>query len=117
MSTKFMITGNDLIDGVPENCHYCAVALAITRDIITDLPNAENLVPNIDGDGRFFIQEKLVDVDGCINRQDKYWIDMKDSVYNELIDFIAWFDVTAHSDNKQVAEDFQDHVVRYDKKP
>ena len=72
MSTKFMITGNDLVDGEPENCQYCAVALAVARDIVTDLPNAENLVPNIDGDGNFYIQEMLFLDDGFKQYQDKY---------------------------------------------
>ena len=117
MSTKFMITGNDLIDGEPENCQYCAVALAVARDIIADLPNAENLVPNIDGDGSFYVQEKIKGDYGFIEYKDKYYLEMDYDISSELCDFISWYDVTAHSDNKQVAEDFQDHVVRYDKKP
>ena len=117
MSTKFMITGNDLIDGEPENCQHCAVALAVARDIVTDLPNAENLVPNIDGDGNFYVQEKLVDNDGFINYQDKYYLEMDYDISSELCDFISWYDVTAHSDNEEVYEDFQEHVVRYGKKP
>ena len=114
MSTKFMITGDDLMDGEPENCQYCAVALAVARDLITDLPNAENLVPNIDGDGNYFIQEKLEDNDGFIQYQDVYWIDMKDEDSYELLDFISWFDCIDRDDQ---AETFQEHVVRYDKKP
>jgi len=118
MSTKFMITGNDLIDGEPENCQYCAVALAVARDIITDLPNAENLVPNIDGDGNFYVQERLEEDHGFnIEYQDKYYLEMDYDLSCELLDFISWYDERAHSDNKEVAEDFQEHVVRYDKKP
>ena len=117
MLTKFMITGNDLIDGEPENCQYCAVALAVARDLITDLPNAENLVPNIDGDGNYYIQEKLEDNDGYYTHEDKYYLEIDYDLSCELLDFISWFDVTAHSDNEEVAEDFQEHVVRYDKKP
>ena len=115
--SKFMITGNDLVDGEPENCQYCAVALAVARDIITDLPNAENLVPNIDGDGNFYIQEMLFLDDGFKEHQDKYYLEMEYEDSSELCDFISWFDVTAHSDNQEVAEDFLDHVKRYDKKP
>ena len=114
---KFMITGNDLIDGEPENCQHCAVALAVARDIITDLPNAENLVPNIDGDGNFYIQEKLEGNYGFIEYQDKYYLEMDYDLSSELCDFISWYDVTAHSDNEEVYEDFQDHVKRYNNKP
>ena len=117
MSTKFMITGNDLIDGEPENCQYCAVALAVARDLITDLPNADNLVPNIDGDGNYYIQEKIEDNDGYYTHQDKYYLEIDYDLSCELLDFISWFDVTAHSDNEQVAADFQEHVVKYYKKP
>jgi len=117
MSTKFMITGNDLIDGEPENCQHCAVALAVARDLITDLPNAENLVPTIDCDGNFFIQEKIADNDGYIQYQDKYWIDMKDNDTYELLDFISWFDcIDPHGDDGE-SEVFQEHVKRYDKRP
>ena len=114
---KFMITGNDLIDGEPENCQYCAVALAVARDLITDLPNADNLVPNIDGDGNYYIQEKIEDNDGYYTHQDKYYLEIDYDLSCELLDFISWFDVTAHSDNEQVAADFQEHVVKYYKKP
>lgn len=114
MSTKFMITGNDLIDGEPENCQYCAVALAVARDLITDLPDAENLVPNIDGDGNYFIQEKIQSSNGFIEYQDMYWIDMKDEDSYELLDFISWFDCIDRDDQ---AEIFKEHVQRYDKRP
>ena len=114
---KFMITGNDLVDGEPENCQYCAVALAVARDLITDLPNADNLVPNIDGDGNYYIQEKIEDNDGYYTHQDKYYLEIDYDLSCELLDFISWFDVTAHSDNEQVAADFQEHVVKYYKKP
>ena len=117
MSTKFIITGNDLIDGTPENTQCCAVALAVTRDIIAGMIDEGDLVPNIDGDGNYYIQERLKDNDGFITYQDRYWIDMKDEDSYELLDFISWFDVTAHSDNEQVAADFQEHVVKYYKKP
>tara|TARA_R110000824_G_scaffold213650_3_gene399883 strand:- start:1288 stop:1692 length:405 start_codon:yes stop_codon:yes gene_type:complete len=117
LKKKFSITGDDLIDGEPENCQYCAVALAVARDLITDLPNAENLIPNVDGDGNYYIQEKIEDNDGYYTHQDRYWIDMKDSDSHELLDFISWFDVSANSGNKEVAKDFQEHVVRYDKRP
>jgi len=112
-----MITGNDLIDGEPENCQYCAVALAVARDLITDLPNAENLVPNIDGDGNYFIQERIEDNDGYYTHQDKYWIDMEDEDSYELLDFIAWFDCIDPESSVESAEIFQEHVVRYDKRP
>ena len=112
---KFMITGDDLIDGEPENCQYCAVALAVARDLITDLPNAENLVPNVDGDGNYYIQEKIEGSDGYYTHQDRYWIDMKDEDSFELSDFISWFDASAGNDN--CVEDFQEHVARYDKRP
>jgi len=115
--SKFMITGNDLIDGEPENCQHCAVALAVARDIITDLPNAENLVPNIDGDGNFYIQEMLFLDDGFKEYQDKYYLEMEYKDSSELCDFISWYDVSCFSDNQEDAEDFQDHVKRYDKKP
>ena len=115
--SKFTITGNDLVDGEPENCQHCAVALAVSRDIINDLPNAENLVPNIDGDGNFYIQEMLFLDDGFKQYQDKYYLEMEYEDSSELCDFISWYDVTAHSDNQEVAEDFLDHVRRYDKKP
>ena len=115
MSTKFMITGNDLIDGEPENCQYCAVALAVARDLITDLPNAENLIPNIDGDGNYYIQEKLEDNDGYYTHQDKYYLEIDYDLSCELLDFISWYDEAAQNDD--CAEDFQEHVQRYYKKP
>ena len=117
MSTKFIITGDDLVDGEPENCQHCAVALAVARDIITDLPNAENLIPNIDGDGNFYVQEKLEDIDGFTNYQDKYYLEIDYDLSSELCDFISWYDVTAHSDNPEVYEEFKEYVARYDKKP
>ena len=112
--SKFMITGNDLVDGEPENTQCCAVALAVARDLITDLPNEENLVPNIDGDGNYYIQERIEGNDGFITYQDMYWIDMKDEDSYELIDFISWFDCIDRDDQ---AEIFQEHVERYDKRP
>ena len=115
--SKFMITGNDLINGEPENCQYCAVALAVARDIITDLPNAENLVPNIDGDGNFYIQEMLFLDDGFKEYQDKYYLEMEYEDSSELCDFISWYDVSCFSGSQEDAEDFQDHVRRYDKNP
>ena len=115
MSTKFMITGNDLIDGEPENCQFCAVALAVARDLITDLPNQEKLVPNIDGDGNYYIQEKIETSDGFTEYQDKYWIDIESNDSHELIDFISWFDCVDRNDDN--GEIFQEHVVRYEKKP
>jgi len=115
--SKFMITGNDLVDGEPENCQYCAVALAVARDIITDLPNAENLVPNIDGDGNFYIQEMLFLDDGFKEYQDKYYLEMEYEDSSELCDFISWYDVSCFSGSQEDAEDFQDHVRRYDKNP
>ena len=117
MSTKFMITGDDLVDGEPENCQHCAVALAVARDLITDLPNEENLVPNIDGDGNYYIQEKIQDSDGFIEYQDKYWIDMEDEDNYELLDFISWFDCIDPQSSEESAKTFQEHVARYDKKP
>ena len=117
MSTKFMITGNDLIDGEPENCQHCAVALAVARDIITDLPNAENLVPNIDGDGNFYVQEKLEGDYGFIEYQDKYYLEMDYDLSCELLDFISWYDCIDPHDNDESAKIFQEHVERYDKRP
>lgn len=117
MSTKFMITGNDLIDGEPENCQYCAVALAVARDLITDLPNAENLVPNIDGDGNYYIQEKIEDGGGFFTHQDKYYLEMDYDLSCELLDFISWFDCIDPESSVESAEIFQEHVERYDKRP
>ena len=115
--SKFMITGNDLVDGEPENTQCCAVALAVARDLITDLPNAKNLVPNIDGDGNYYIQEKIEGNDGYFTHQDRYWIDMKDEDSYELLDFISWFDCIDPESSVESAEIFQEHVERYYKKP
>ena len=115
--SKFMITGNDLVDGEPENTQCCAVALAVARDLITDLPNAKNLVPNIDGDGNYYIQERIEGNDGFITYQDMYWIDMKDEDSYELLDFISWFDCIDRHDNDESAQIFQEHVERYEKRP
>ena len=117
MSTKFIITGNDLIDGTPENTQCCAVALAVTRDIIAGMIDEGDLVPNIDGDGNYYIQERLKDNDGFITYQDRYWIDMKDEDSYELLDFISWFDCIDPDDNDESAKIFQEHVERYDKRP
>ena len=114
---KFMITGNDLVDGTPENTQCCAVALAVARDVITDLPNKKNLVPNIDGDGNYYIQEVIVDNDGYTTFQDRYWIDMEDSDSHELLDFISWYDCIDPHDNDESAQIFQEHVERYEKRP
>ena len=79
------VTEEDIEDGQVENPNCCAIALAVKRNVICKLDEADDLEPYVDGDGYISIREK-----GTEN--DKYCLETsKDDCY-VINNFISEFD-------------------------
>ena len=80
------VTEEEIEDGQVENPTCCAVALAVQRQIIPELPDAEEYEPYVDGDGFVSIRLK-----GAYS--DKYIIrPLSRNDYGIIYDFIQAFD-------------------------
>ena len=79
------VTEEDIEDGQVENPNCCAIALAVKRNVICKLDEADNLEPHVDGDGHVSIREK-----GTEN--DKYHLETSKDDYYNINDFISAFD-------------------------
>ena len=80
------VTEEEIEDGQMESPRCCAIALAVQRQIIPELPDADEYEPYVDGDGLVSIRLKG-------DYSDKYTI--KPLSYNDygiIYDFICAFD-------------------------
>ena len=80
------VTEEEIEDGQVENPTCCAVALAVQRQIIPELPDADEYEAHVDGDGFVSIRLK-----GAYS--DKYIIrPLSRNDYGIIYDFIQAFD-------------------------
>ena len=79
------VTEEDIEDGQVENPNCCAIALAVKRNVICKLDEADDLEPYVDGDGHISIREKG-------KYSDKYFLETSKDDYYNINDFISAFD-------------------------
>ena len=85
------VTEEEIEDGQVENPTCCAVALAVQRQIIPELPDADKYEAHVDGDGFVSIRLKKDKAIGCYS--DKYVVVRQNKGdYCPIYDFIYAFD-------------------------